>query len=70
MDIRDYNRTAWDSLVQSGNRWTIPASREVIAAARQGEWEIFIGEDAKKTNDTSSEIEFLLEYIYMQEIMP
>ena len=42
MDIRDYNRIAWDRLVQSGDRWTIPASREVIKAARRGEWEIFL----------------------------
>jgi len=42
MDIRDYNRAAWDKLVQSGSRFTIPVSKEVIAAARRGEWEIFL----------------------------
>ncbi len=42
MDIRDHNRIAWDKQVQSGNRWTIPVSREAIAAARRGEWEIFL----------------------------
>jgi len=42
MDIRDYNRIAWDKKVQSGDRWTIPVSKEVIGAARRGEWEIFL----------------------------
>ncbi|MFC1954840.1 class I SAM-dependent methyltransferase, partial [Chloroflexota bacterium] len=40
MDIRDYNRTAWDREVGKGNQWTIPVSREVIAMAKQGRWQI------------------------------
>ena len=31
MDIRAYNRQAWDAEVKSGNPWTVPVSREVIA---------------------------------------
>jgi len=42
MDITDYNRAAWDKLVQSESRFTIPVSKEVISAARQGQWEIFL----------------------------
>ena len=42
MDIRDYNRRAWDRQVESSNRWTLPASREVIAAARRNEWGILL----------------------------
>jgi len=42
MDVHDHNRRAWDALVAHGNRWTIPASSEVIAAARRGEWEIVL----------------------------
>ena len=42
MDIRGHNRTAWDRLVRSGDRWTVPVSSETVAAARRGEWEIFL----------------------------
>ncbi len=40
MDVRDYNRAAWDKEVERGNQWTVPVSREVIAAAKQGQWQI------------------------------
>ena len=43
MDIRDYNRAAWDHQVATGNRWTVPVSPEVIAAARRGEWSAGFG---------------------------
>jgi len=42
MDIREHNRIAWDKEVEGGNKWTIPVSEAVIAAARQGEWEILL----------------------------
>jgi SAM-dependent methyltransferase len=42
MDILQLNRTAWDHQVARGNRWTIPATPEVIAAARRGQWEILL----------------------------
>lgn len=42
MDIRDYNRTAWDRQVNEGNRWTVPVGPEVTAAARRGEWAIVL----------------------------
>ncbi len=35
-DYLEYNRNAWNHLVRSGNQWTIPASDDVIAAARNG----------------------------------
>jgi SAM-dependent methyltransferase len=37
MDVRTYNRDAWDREVANGNRWTQPAEAEMIAAARRGE---------------------------------
>jgi SAM-dependent methyltransferase len=40
LDIRDYNREAWNKQVQKGNLWTIPSSPEAIAAAHRGEWRI------------------------------
>ena len=42
MDIRSYNREAWNRQVADGNPWTIPVSREVVAAARRGEWTILL----------------------------
>ncbi len=42
MDIREYNRVAWDREVERRNRWTVPVSEAVIAAARRGQWEILL----------------------------
>ncbi|MEO5928603.1 MAG: class I SAM-dependent methyltransferase [Candidatus Kapaibacterium sp.] len=42
MDIRDYNRGAWNSKVEQGNQWTVPVGPEAIAAARRGTWEIVL----------------------------
>jgi len=42
MDIREYNRIAWDREVERGNRWTVPVSETAIAAARRGQWEILL----------------------------
>ena len=33
MDVRSFNRNAWDSQVEQGNPWTIPVSPEQIADA-------------------------------------
>lgn len=42
MDVRDYNRRAWNRQVEQGNRWTVPVGPEVTAAARRGEWQIVL----------------------------
>lgn len=42
MDIRAYNRDAWDKEVDQGNPWTIPVSRDQIIEARKGEWKIVL----------------------------
>ena len=42
MNIREYNRIAWNKEVERGNKWTVPVSEAVIAAARRGEWEILL----------------------------
>ena len=42
MDVRAYNRDAWDHSVLQGNRWTVPVTSEEIAAARRGEWSIIL----------------------------
>lgn len=44
MDVREYNRVAWDNEVERENEWTMPVSAEVIAAARQGRWEVLLTE--------------------------
>lgn len=42
MDIRPYNRDAWDRQVRAGNRWTVPVRPEETAAARRGQWEVLL----------------------------
>ncbi len=42
MDIREYNRKAWNRLVEQGNEWTRPVTPEVIAAATRGEWGLLL----------------------------
>jgi SAM-dependent methyltransferase len=42
MDVRAYNREAWDREVAAGNRWTVPVGPEVTAAARRGEWSVVL----------------------------
>ena len=45
MDIRDYNRKAWDNYVNGGESlWTRPVSPEIIAKARNGEISILLTE--------------------------
>ena len=42
MDIRSYNRDAWDRQVRAGNRWTVPVGPEETAAARRGDWRVLL----------------------------
>ena len=42
MDIREYNREAWNKLVAKQNQWTIPVSSEQVARARRGEFSIVL----------------------------
>ena len=42
MDIRDYNRKAWNREVERGNRWTVPVSPDIVAGAKNGIWDIIL----------------------------
>jgi SAM-dependent methyltransferase len=42
MNVRHYNRSAWDQNVANGNRWTLPVGPEIVAAARAGDWRIVL----------------------------
>jgi len=42
MDFTKHNEEAWNKRVDTGCRWTLPASREEIARARSGEWNILL----------------------------
>ena len=42
MDIRAYNRSAWDRQVADGNEWTIPVGSDAVASAREGTWEVYL----------------------------
>jgi SAM-dependent methyltransferase len=50
-DILGHNRRAWDRWVERNVEWTIPASPEEIAAARRGEWEIYLTESKPVPRD-------------------
>lgn len=46
MDIRSYNREAWNREVEGGkNPWSQPVSPEIIAKARQGEFSVLLTEN-------------------------
>ena len=46
MDIRSYNRKAWNREVEGGqNRWSQPVNAETIAKARQGQFSILLTEN-------------------------
>lgn len=47
----DYNQHAWDAMVESGNRWTVPSSPEIIAAARAGNVQIVLTPTILVPND-------------------
>lgn len=42
MDIRAYNRAAWNKYVELKNRWTVPVSSKEIAMAKNGQWVIYL----------------------------
>lgn len=44
MNIREYNRDAWDKQVDKGNPWTQPVTPEVIARARNDDWSVLLTE--------------------------
>ncbi|MBN1661340.1 MAG: class I SAM-dependent methyltransferase [Anaerolineae bacterium] len=42
IDVRAHNRAAWNRQVEMGNVWTVPVTPEQTAAARHGEWAIYL----------------------------
>jgi SAM-dependent methyltransferase len=42
VNVRSYNRRAWDKEVERGNPWTLPVTSEAVTAARHGRWEIVL----------------------------
>jgi len=42
IDIRAYNRKAWDRQVENGCIWSRPVSHETIESAKNGDWEIVL----------------------------
>ena len=50
-DILAHNRVAWDKLGEQGNQWTIAYDPAKIAAARRGEWELYLTEQRPVPKD-------------------
>jgi SAM-dependent methyltransferase len=44
LNVRDYNRYAWNRQVDIRNKFTIPVDRQTIAAARSGEFSVLLTE--------------------------
>jgi SAM-dependent methyltransferase len=44
LNVRKYNRYAWDRQVDKNNSFTIPVTSDVIAAARQGKFSVLLTE--------------------------
>lgn len=42
MNVREYNRRAWDAEVARGNPWTVPVTRDEVERARAGDWAIVL----------------------------
>jgi SAM-dependent methyltransferase len=42
VDVREFNRRAWDRQVELANPWTQPVAPERIAAARRGQWSVLL----------------------------
>lgn len=42
VDVRTHNREAWNKQVAFGNEWTVPVSPDQVAAARRGDWGIYL----------------------------
>jgi SAM-dependent methyltransferase len=51
VDIRAFNRSAWDKQVEGSNPWTIPVSPDQIAAARDGHWQVVLTEQRAVPRD-------------------
>jgi len=42
VDILQFNKEAWNKLVDAKDRWTVPVSREEIESARAGKWQVLL----------------------------
>jgi len=41
-DTSDYNRGAWDRMVENANPWTLPVSDDQVRDARNGDWNVVL----------------------------
>ena len=57
MNVFEFNQLAWDRLVASGNRWTVPVSAEEIAKARDGDWQLVLTPSLPVPNSWFPELE-------------
>ena len=42
MDVRAYNRAAWNKRVEQRDPWTVPVAEEEIRRARRGDWRLLL----------------------------
>lgn len=51
MDVKRYNRDAWNRQVEQQNMWTVPVTPQEVAEARRGAWEIIVTPDKPVPRD-------------------
>jgi SAM-dependent methyltransferase len=51
LDVLSHNQAAWDRWAKDGIRWTLPVSPQEIAAARRGDWKIYLTESKPVPRD-------------------
>jgi len=51
LNVREYNRYAWDRQVDHQNPFTIPVTPEIVAAARKGEFSVLLTETRSVPHD-------------------
>ena len=51
LNVREYNRAAWNHQVDNGNPFTIPVTPEIVAAARRGEFSVLLTETKPVPHD-------------------
>jgi SAM-dependent methyltransferase len=51
LNVRDYNRYAWNRQVDKNNKFTIPVDPRIVAAARRGQFSVLLTETKSVPNE-------------------
>jgi ubiquinone/menaquinone biosynthesis C-methylase UbiE len=51
MDVINFNKNAWNQMVDNKNQWTVPVSSEKVEEARKGNWSVLLTPDKPVPSD-------------------